>query len=311
MEQTRIHAKPAKKPAVIQLTPNAEQGLVFNVPKFATIEEQTQISASLVITNPTPDALCFKIKTTAPKNYCVSPNSGFLESRASITINVMLQPPLPEIETSKDKFLVQTIYKSDVEDPNAADMWKKADKTKKSLIMENRLKCRFNLMTTAPVLDDNIRRTGAAGAVTADIVQDTKIITKPPTATTDRGATTTTTVTAAVSKQEPKQLKPTATTPVVDSQLKNPSATLKPTANVTPKAVTESKQRSSSTSSNSTASSARVSSKPTIPRKTSTTSSSEVSAKKAAVATNPEQVPSIILLLAVFLLGYIFGKFVL
>jgi len=66
-----------------------------------------------------------QVKTTAPKEYCVRPNSGKLSPGASIDINVMLQPPMPKEGTkSKDKFLVQTVYEKEVEDSNHPDMVK-------------------------------------------------------------------------------------------------------------------------------------------------------------------------------------------
>ena len=66
-----------------------------------------------------------QVKTTAPKEYCVRPNSGKLSPGASIDINVMLQPPMPQEGTkSKDKFLVQTVYEKEVADSNHPDMVK-------------------------------------------------------------------------------------------------------------------------------------------------------------------------------------------
>lgn len=68
-------------------------------------------------------AAALQVKTTAPKEYCVRPNSGKLVPGASIDINVMLQPPMPKEGTkSKDKFLVQTVYEKQVFDSNHPDM---------------------------------------------------------------------------------------------------------------------------------------------------------------------------------------------
>lgn len=38
------------------------------------------------LTNPTEKRVCFKIKTTAPKKYCVRPNSGVLEANTSVEV---------------------------------------------------------------------------------------------------------------------------------------------------------------------------------------------------------------------------------
>lgn len=42
------------------------------------------------LTNPSDKKVLFKIKTTAPKKYCVRPNSGVLEPKNFIEIASML-----------------------------------------------------------------------------------------------------------------------------------------------------------------------------------------------------------------------------
>ena len=41
------------------------------------------VTSHLKITNPSNDRVCFKVKTTAPRQYCVRPNSGVLEPNGS------------------------------------------------------------------------------------------------------------------------------------------------------------------------------------------------------------------------------------
>lgn len=48
----------------------------FNVP----------VTSYMKLTNPSDKKVMFKIKTTAPKKYCVRPNSGTLDSNASVEI---------------------------------------------------------------------------------------------------------------------------------------------------------------------------------------------------------------------------------
>ncbi|GJQ81176.1 hypothetical protein Trydic_g12495, partial [Trypoxylus dichotomus] len=48
----------------------------FNVP----------VTSYMKLTNPSDKKVMFKIKTTAPKKYCVRPNSGSLDSNASVEI---------------------------------------------------------------------------------------------------------------------------------------------------------------------------------------------------------------------------------
>ena len=45
------------------------------------------VTASLTIRNPTEKRIAFKIKTTAPKRYCVKPNSGVLDPAQSMKVN--------------------------------------------------------------------------------------------------------------------------------------------------------------------------------------------------------------------------------
>ncbi|XP_062501646.1 vesicle-associated membrane protein-associated protein A-like isoform X2 [Corticium candelabrum] len=56
--------------------------------------------------------VCFKVKTTAPKQYCVRPNSGVVEPHSSAGVQIMLQPfDYSSAKVSKHKFMVQTMYK--------------------------------------------------------------------------------------------------------------------------------------------------------------------------------------------------------
>lgn len=36
--------------------------------------------------NPNPEPVAFKVKTTAPKQYCVRPNSGRIEANGSVDV---------------------------------------------------------------------------------------------------------------------------------------------------------------------------------------------------------------------------------
>lgn len=52
---------------------------------FAGLFEQG-CTTNLKLANPTTDTVLFKIKTTAPKKYCVRPNSGILEPNSKVEI---------------------------------------------------------------------------------------------------------------------------------------------------------------------------------------------------------------------------------
>ncbi|KAK5974529.1 hypothetical protein GCK32_003309, partial [Trichostrongylus colubriformis] len=88
---------------VLELKPAKE--LVFRGP-FTDI-----VNAQLQLKNPTERHVCFKVKTTAPKQYCVRPNSGILLPYTSRNITVMLQPMdgVPT-DVGRHKFMVQTCY---------------------------------------------------------------------------------------------------------------------------------------------------------------------------------------------------------
>jgi hypothetical protein len=40
----------------------------------------------MTLTNPSDKKICFKIKTTAPKKYCVRPNSGVVDARGVVDV---------------------------------------------------------------------------------------------------------------------------------------------------------------------------------------------------------------------------------
>ena len=74
------------------------------------------VTVSLTIRNPTEKRVAFKIKTTAPKRYCVKPNSGVLDPEQTMKVNVLLQPfNYDPSEKNKHKFMVQYLYLNDEE----------------------------------------------------------------------------------------------------------------------------------------------------------------------------------------------------
>ncbi|KAI2668035.1 Vesicle-associated membrane protein-associated protein A [Labeo rohita] len=50
------------------------------------------VTSYLKLKNPSDKKVCFKVKTTAPRRYCVRPNSGIIDPGATLAISVMLQP---------------------------------------------------------------------------------------------------------------------------------------------------------------------------------------------------------------------------
>lgn len=102
----------------------------------------TPVTSFLKLTNPTTNVVCFKIKTTAPKRYCVRPNSGILEPKAVTTIAVSLQPfEFDPNEKNKHKFMVQTLIAPDGK-VNLDTLWKEVDPES---LMDSKLKCVFEM----------------------------------------------------------------------------------------------------------------------------------------------------------------------
>eukprot|EP00162_Nutomonas_longa_P009871 comp19543_c0_seq1/m.37238 comp19543_c0_seq1/g.37238 ORF comp19543_c0_seq1/g.37238 comp19543_c0_seq1/m.37238 type:complete len:306 (+) comp19543_c0_seq1:17-934(+) len=70
------------------------------------------IACTLRLFNPSENVIAFKVKTTAPKRYCVRPNSGIVNPNERVEVQILLQPipgGQPEEVKSKDKFLVQSL----------------------------------------------------------------------------------------------------------------------------------------------------------------------------------------------------------
>ncbi|KAH7103345.1 VAMP-associated protein [Auriculariales sp. MPI-PUGE-AT-0066] len=84
---------------------NPSQQLTFSRPLTVLVKR------SLSISNPSDTPVAFKVKTTAPKLYCVRPNAGRIEPNETVDVLVMLLPMKedPPLSTKcKDKFLVQS-----------------------------------------------------------------------------------------------------------------------------------------------------------------------------------------------------------
>ncbi|EED23752.1 integral ER membrane protein Scs2, putative [Talaromyces stipitatus ATCC 10500] len=103
-----------------------------------------EVSEVLHIRNPQSDPIAFKVKTTAPKHYCVRPNSGRIEPGKQVEVQVLLQamkedPPLDA--KCKDKFLVQSVaITGDLEFANVTSIFEKAPK---AAIQERRIRVAY------------------------------------------------------------------------------------------------------------------------------------------------------------------------
>ncbi|KAJ6263247.1 hypothetical protein Dda_1808 [Drechslerella dactyloides] len=111
----------------------------------------------LYIKNPNPGPVAFKVKTTAPKQYCVRPNSGRIEAGQDVEVAVLLQAmrddPPPDFRC-RDKFLVQSVLiTADQEFTNVASVWSTVEKISKDQIQEKKIRVNY-LPAETPVLQN-------------------------------------------------------------------------------------------------------------------------------------------------------------
>uniref|UniRef100_A0A3Q3BM33 VAMP (vesicle-associated membrane protein)-associated protein B and C n=2 Tax=Haplochromini TaxID=319058 RepID=A0A3Q3BM33_HAPBU len=135
----------ARPEQVLLLEPQHELKFrVSTVFTFRTGPFSDVVTTNLKLSNPTDRNVCFKVKTTAPRRYCVRPNSGIIDAGTSINVSVMLQPfDYDPNEKSKHKFMVQSMLAP----PDMTDMegvWKEA---KPEELMDSKLRCVFEMPT--------------------------------------------------------------------------------------------------------------------------------------------------------------------
>ncbi|KAJ5653365.1 hypothetical protein N7490_000368 [Penicillium lividum] len=96
-----------------------------------------EVCQILRLGNSTNEPLVFKVKTTAPKHYCVRPNSGRVEPGKQVDVQVLLQAMKEEPASDakcKDKFLVQSVAVTrDMEFANF-------EKASKSAVVERKIR---------------------------------------------------------------------------------------------------------------------------------------------------------------------------
>ncbi|XP_058871629.1 vesicle-associated membrane protein-associated protein A-like isoform X1 [Acipenser ruthenus] len=129
------------------------------------------VTTNLKLTNPSDRKVCFKVKTTAPRRYCVRPNSGMIEPGSNIIVSVMLQPfDYDPNEKSKHKFMVQTIFAS----PHVTDMeavWKDA---KPDDLMDSKLRCIFELPSENDKVKSRVEERRPIGSILVTPQSSTK-----------------------------------------------------------------------------------------------------------------------------------------
>ncbi|KAI1958640.1 phosphatidylinositol-binding protein scs2 [Ophidiomyces ophidiicola] len=113
-----------------------------------------EVSQILHLRNPNSDPVAFKVKTTAPRRYCVRPNSGRIEPGKHVEVQVLLQAMKdePPLDTKcRDKFLVQSVAVSaDKEFSNVTAIWHDVEQSAKNTIQERKIRVNYLAPADAP-----------------------------------------------------------------------------------------------------------------------------------------------------------------
>lgn len=167
----------------IVLEPDKE--LEFARP-FTSVVKQT-----LTVYNQHPsEAIAFKVKTTAPKQYCVRPNAGKIAPNSQCQVQILLQAMRedpPEDVKCKDKFLVQAIsipkdlvtLETEESATKLSEMWTQAEQLKKAdpdaaatgaaaTIIEKKLRCVYTGSSSLADKDHDHPTTTSAAAAAAN-----------------------------------------------------------------------------------------------------------------------------------------------
>ncbi|KAJ2621265.1 phosphatidylinositol-binding protein scs2 [Coemansia sp. RSA 1358] len=108
--------------------------LAFRQP-FKALTQDT-----LRLTNKNNAPVAFKIKTTAPKQYCVRPNAGRIDP---VVLQAMKEEPPADFKC-RDKFLVQSIQISpEMDAMPMTELWAMVEREARSSISEKKLRVRY------------------------------------------------------------------------------------------------------------------------------------------------------------------------
>lgn len=127
----------------------APESLEFQAP---LVKESTD---HITITNSSDQAIAFKVKTTAPKLYCVRPTAAFVKAGETQDIEIVFmglpEEPAPNMKC-KDKFLVLALPAPyDTEDKTVADVWPGLEAEFKPEMQSKKIKVVYNYTAPAPV----------------------------------------------------------------------------------------------------------------------------------------------------------------
>jgi len=163
----------------LELIPNGD--LIFKGP-FNVVS-----TTALKLSNGGSERLAYKIKTTAPKRYCVKPNSGFLDPHEVTSIQVMLQPQTPGVQDdrAKHKFMVQWAVIPDSYTDDCETFWKRDAST--ASVQDAKLKCVFADEQTSAVVPDAMPIIDSTNNVSIRSQQTSSSASQRPTRENDAG----------------------------------------------------------------------------------------------------------------------------
>lgn len=114
--------------------------------------------AHLRLTNMNDKPVLFKIKTTAPKKYCVRPNCGSVQPNETLKVMIALQPfDYDPNEKNKHKFMVQSLVAAE----EGVEIEQAFYEASPDAVTEMKLRCVFEMpkeeptATTAQVSKDS------------------------------------------------------------------------------------------------------------------------------------------------------------
>ncbi|PYH45173.1 putative integral ER membrane protein Scs2 [Aspergillus saccharolyticus JOP 1030-1] len=120
-----------------------------------------EVCQMLHLKNESAEPVVFKVKTTAPKHYCVRPNSGRIDPGKHVDVQVLLQAMKeePALDAKcKDKFLVQTVAVTrDMEFANVTSIFEKAPKT---ALQERKIRVNWLAAEDTPAEEQGVEPTG-------------------------------------------------------------------------------------------------------------------------------------------------------
>uniref|UniRef100_A0A8D1LRU0 Vesicle-associated membrane protein-associated protein A n=1 Tax=Sus scrofa TaxID=9823 RepID=A0A8D1LRU0_PIG len=96
------------------------------------------VTTNLKLRNPSDRKVCFKVKTTAPRRYCVRPNSGIIDPGLTVTVSVTVPMAMPWVPLHR--FLEQKLSAFPLKSLPPA--WKEA---KPDELMDSKLRCVFEM----------------------------------------------------------------------------------------------------------------------------------------------------------------------